>query len=76
MAKKAIVENKYGKDYCLYVMTSKGAVTADIRLIQEYDCYGKKAARYRVDFRGYTKRSMVTLAEAKKIARAVLDPYR
>lgn len=50
----------------------KNLKRADIVRIYEYNPLGKDLIRYRVDYQGYTKLTMVTLTEAKSFARKLL----
>lgn len=51
----------------------KTGKTADIvRINGVYNAYGRPKVQYRVDFRGITRMSMVSLTEAKSFARKLV----
>lgn len=50
----------------------KNGKCADIIGVSEYNPLGKNKVRYRVDYQGSTKLSMVTLTEAKSYARKLV----
>ena len=54
------------------VFNDKTFKCADIVQIDEYNPMGKSKVRYRVDYEGSTKLSMVTLTEAKSYARKLV----
>jgi len=62
------IEKEYEGKYIAF--NDKTGACADISRINEYGGSGK--VRYRVDFRGCTKLSMVTLTEAKSYARKLV----
>ena len=61
------IEKEYEGKYIAF--NDKTGACADITRINEY---GSSKVRYRVDFRGYTRLSMVTLTEAKSYARKLV----
>lgn len=63
------IEKDYEGKYTAF--NDKTGVCADIVRISEYS-FGKTKVRYRVDFEGSTKLSMVNLAEAKSYARKLV----
>lgn len=74
MALKTIKYLKQGEDYIAYI--GKYEVCVDIIRIHEYNPLGTPKVRYRVDFKGRTRSSSLTLAEAKKVVNEILKPYR
>ena len=54
------------------VFNDKNGKCADIVGVSEYNPLGRDKVRYRVDFQGSTKLSMVTLTEAKSYARKLV----
>ena len=67
------IEKEYEGKY--YVYNNKTGACADIVRIYEYNPLGKDKTRYRVDYQGGTKLSMVTLNEAKSYARKLVKCY-
>lgn len=51
------------------VFNTKSFKTADVKRISEYNVFAKAKVSYRVDFKGYTVLSGVSLAKAKSEAR-------
>ena len=64
------IEKEYEGKYIAF--NDKTGECADIVRIYEYNAYGKDKVRYRVDFKGITKLSLVTLTEAKSYARKLV----
>ena len=63
------IEKEYEGKYIAF--NDKTGACVDIVRINEYS-FGKSRVRYRVDYKGSTKLSMVTLTEAKSYARKLV----
>ena len=64
------INKEYEGKYIAF--NDKNGECADIIRIYEYNPLGKNKVRYRVDYQGSTKLSMVTLTEAKSYARKLV----
>ena len=64
------IDKEYEGKYIAF--NDKNGDCADIIRVCEYNPLGKDKVRYRVDYQGCTKLSMVTLTEAKTYARKLV----
>ena len=64
------IDKEYEGKY--YAFNDKTGASADIIRVYEHNPLGKDKVRYRVDYQGCTKLSMVTLTEAKSYARKLV----
>lgn len=75
MGLKRVYMSNEEENVLFWVNGDNGAISVDILKINGYSLVGNKK-RYRVDFRGHTILSNVTLGEAKKKAKEILKPFR